>query len=271
MSTEEHEEVKDLGFGIPEVDQIVVRNLEIDPTVQRHLDKNRVNNIIAKMNLAAIGVLTVNKRKTGGIYTVDGQHRQRALVEGGWADHIVTIHKYTGLSIAAEAKLFELLNTTKAPMPIDMFRARLLSGDEATLHMYRMLTDRNWRITMEAGDHRFAAVKSLEALYRLSPTAAERAVDLLTRAWNGQDSSLDYRLLSGMGHLLIRYGDRVDDDRMVKKLSEYVGGPTALIGAMATLRVSMRNKARDAMAFALVQAYNHGAREHNQLPAWGSN
>lgn len=270
-TTEEHEDkVRDFGFGIPEIKEVVVNRLQVDPTVQRRLDKNRVDRMIARINFEAIGVLTANLRETGGLYVVDGQHRVTMLIQGGWPDHLVKTNQYKGLSLAAEAYLFELLNTTKQPMPMDIFKARLLSGDPATQDMFRILTSRNWRITMESGDNRFAAVRSLEGLYRLSPEATERTVDLLTRAWNGADSSLDYRLLQGMGHLLIRYGDRVDDERMVKKLHDYSGGPTGLIGAMATFRSSMRNKARDAMAFVLVQAYNHGAREQNQIPQWGS-
>lgn len=268
--TEEREE-RDFGFGTPEIKEVVVSRIQIDPTVQRRLDNNRVDKMIANMNFEAIGVLTTNLRDTGGLYAVDGQHRIDALKKGGWPDHLVVTNQYTGLSLKAEAFLFELLNTTKQPQPLDFFKARVLSGDPATLDMYRILTERNWKITMESGDNRFAAIKSLENLYRLSAVVAERAVDLLTRAWNGADSSLDFRLLTGLGHLLLRYGDLVDDDRMVKKLHEYSGGPAALIAAMATFRSTMRNKAKDAMAFVIVGAYNHGAREHNQLPQWGTN
>lgn len=270
MVNEEHGNTRDLGFGIPTIERVVVGRLQVDPTVQRRLDHNRVNLIIARMNFEAIGVLTVNEREAGGLYVVDGQHRQRSLVEGGWPEHIVTVQKYVGLSLAAEAFLFELLNTTKAPQPLDIFKARLLSGDHATHEMYRMLTEREWRIVLEAGDNRFAAVKTLENLYRMSPEMTELAVDILTRAWGGKDSSLDHRLLTGMGHLLIRYGDRVDPDQMVRKLGNYAGGPEALIASAKALRVTMRNRSRDAMAFVLVQAYNHGAREDKQIPQWGS-
>jgi hypothetical protein len=266
----EEREVRDFGFGNPEIKEVRVSRLEIDPTVQRKLDKNRVDKMIAKMNLEAIGVLTTNLREQGGLFVVDGQHRCTALKLGGWPDHIVTTNQYTGLSLAAEAVLFELLNTTKQPMPIDFFRARLLSGDPATTHMWQILTERNWRITMESGDNRFAAVRSLENLYRLSGVVAERTVDILTRAWNGADSSLDYRLLSGLGHVLLRYGDLVNDERMVKKLHEYSGGPAGLIGTANTFRATMKNKAKDAMAFTIVGAYNHNARENNQLPQWGA-
>lgn len=271
MTTEEHDnKVRDFGFGTPEIKVVVVNRLQVDPTVQRRLDKARVDRMIARINFEAIGVLTTNLRETGGLYVVDGQHRVDMLKRGGWPDHLVTTNQYEGLSLAAEAFLFELLNTTKQPQPLDFFKARLLSGDRATQEMWRILTERNWKITMESGDHRFAAVRSLENLYHLSPESAERTVDLLTRAWDGADSSLDYRILMGMGHLLIRYGNLVDDDRMIKKLRDYSGGPTALIGAMGTFRASMRNKAKDAMAFVIVNAYNHGAREQNQLPQWGS-
>lgn len=270
MASEEQAEVQDIGFGIPEIGQITVKRIQVDPTVQRRLDMNRVNTMIANLTLEAIGVLTVNERESGGIFAVDGQHRREALIRSGHEEHVVTIHKYTHLSIPAEAKLFELLNTTKPPGPLDMFKARLLSGDPATREMYRMLTEREWRIVLEVGDHRFAAVKTLEALYRLSPEVTEKTVDALTKAWGGKDSSLDHRILNGLGHLLIRYDSIIDYERLIRKLGNYSGGPEALISAARALQVSLRNRSKDAMAFTIVQAYNSGARENQQIPQWGA-
>jgi hypothetical protein len=258
----------DLGFGTPEVRPVRIGDTVIDVTVQRKLDNARVNEMIAKFNREAVGVITLNRRNNGKYYVVDGQHRRELLIRQGLEDDTVTANVYDGLTRQQEAFLFTLLNATKRPSPVDIFRARLVAGHRATRVMYDMLTKRNWTITLQPGDYRFAAVRTLENMYRVDPGITERTVDILTKAWNGQKDSMDYRILSGLFHMLERYGDQVTDKTLIKKLSEYRGSASGIIGAANTFRTTMQNRGRDAVAFVIVNEYNKSEREGNRLPQW---
>jgi hypothetical protein len=258
----------DLGFGTPEVKRIRIGRTQVDPTVQRHLDQSRVNSMVANFRREGLGVVTVNVRKDGGVYVVDGQHRRATLLARGEEDAMVDANVYMNLTLAQEATLFVLLNTTKQPNPVDIFKARLVAGHAPTHRMYRILTSRNWKITLQPGEYRFAAVRTMENLFRMDEAVTERVIDILTKAWDGAPNSMDYRIMAGLGHLLMRYSEQVDDARMAKKLKDYPSGPTGVVSASVTFRSTMRNKARDAVAFVLTNAYNQGKRTEDMLPQW---
>lgn len=258
----------DLGFGEPEVREVRIGDTVVDVTVQRKLDNARVNEMIANFSRQAVGVVTLNRRPNGTYSMVDGQHRRELFMRQGLEDERVTANVYNGLTRRQEAFLFTLLNATKRPSPVDIFRARLVAGHRATRRIYDMLVKRNWTITLQPGEYRFAAIRTLENMYRVDPVVAERTIDILTKAWNGQNDSMDYRILGGLFHMLERYAEQVIDKIMIDKLSKYPGGPSGIIGAANTFRTTMRNRSRDAVAFVLTNEYNKGERDDKRLPSW---
>jgi ParB-like chromosome segregation protein Spo0J len=91
------------------------------------------------MGLAAVHPLLVASRD-GGLYIIDGQHRwEAAKLRGDIQFMPCAVGNYTGS--AEEAALFVAANRHRVRVnPMDMWRAAVAAGDEATVALERLVT-----------------------------------------------------------------------------------------------------------------------------------
>src|SRR5688572_26571882 len=87
-----------------ETRRVAVSTLNIDPAIQRQLDRRRVERIANDLNVDAIGVITVSQREGGSLFVVDGMHRVEALKLAGGEGESVDARVFTGLTIAEDRK-----------------------------------------------------------------------------------------------------------------------------------------------------------------------
>lgn len=247
--------------------ELPVQELKIDPKLQRRLSVERVNSIAGDYRPEAIGVLTASRREDGKYYALDGQHRQAALALLGKGSMEVQVKAFEDLSPAEEAVLFRLLNNTKHPQPLDIFRVKLIERDPLAIKMFNVLVKHEWRLRGGIADGNFGAVKTLERLFALDVDLAETSVSLLSGAWGNRYGALNDSLLAGMGKLLLFRGDKVNGSHMIKKLTAVPGGPREVINKATTLRDAMRLTKAGAVAMVLVDIYNKDLRS-NKLDPW---
>lgn len=259
----------------PEVRQIPLNLLGVDPRVQRSQDARRSNKIAAELNLDAVGLLCVSQRDDGTYWIIDGQHRAEALRVNGFGNDLVACEIYTGLSLADEAAMFRLRNNTAKPQYIDKFRVRLVEGDPDALDVMEILRSRGWLLIGQEGNAagRISAVQSLERIYAVDktskPTAAERTIATVTAAWSHDDNGVDGRLIDGLGRVFLRYGSALDSGDIIDRLRKYPGGAGALIGKARGLKDLMGGTLSTAFAEMFVELYNKGRRTR-ALPPWRS-
>jgi len=247
-----------------------VGDLSVDPNVQRAMKKARVDKIAADFHPEALGVITTSYREPGLIHIVDGQHRYRAAEAAGYQGSIKT-NEYRGLTLAQEAELFRLLNTTEKVGPIDQFLVACIEGRKSALDLARVLKDNGWSVSTAAGKGKISAIRSLERVYGLGeeigPWAAAATIAVVTSAWGHIPSAVNGSLIEGIGRMLAKYGDQVDLSDLGKRLSGSAGGPDALLGYARGQKLGGGGNLTTQVAKAVVTIYNE-RRRSTKLPSW---
>jgi hypothetical protein len=256
-------------------ERIAAKELMADPAVQRVLDQTRVDGIVSDFDENALGVITVNRRaNAGGIHVIDGWHRRMALIAMDRADYEMECTVYEGLEKSLEAAMFRRLNNTRKVHPLDLFRVRVVEGDQTATELWELITSYGFTIQNGAKNNAFSAVTTAENIY-LGPKKDQRrlallrrAMDIIVAAWGTESYGVKGELLKGICLILERHGEAVDDKRLTAKLAGYPGGPRNLIGKSRGLRELRKGPVEHSVAEILVATLNERVPDRRKLPEW---
>lgn len=250
------------------IERVRIRDIVIDGRVQRGLDLSRANRIANEFEPEAFGVPTISRRSDGSLHAVDGQHRIMGASIAGYGDKQFQMKVHEGLELEAEARLFRLLNATRKPLPVDLFRIAVIEKEPAAVAMNRLVQSTGLHVA-NSGETSFRAVSALREVYETDAVAAERALHTLVRAWGCTSASVQASLVAGAGRFYLRYGDTPSMEKLIVGLAKYAGGANAMIGGARGLARIRSVTVADAVADIFVQVHNKSARQ-NQLPQWNS-
>lgn len=243
-----------------------VGDLWVDPHVQRGLKKARVEGMAGNFTPNALGVLTTSWREATRIHIVDGQHRYRAAEAAGYTGVILT-KEYRGLTVAEEAALFRLLNKTEKVSPIDQFLVACVEQRPEALALAKILADNGWTLAGNASTGKLSAIRSLERVYAIDPTAAAATMNALTAAYGHAANAVQGSMMEGLGRMLARYGRDVDLADLVKRLAGFPGGPDGLLGYARGQKMARSGNLSAQVAWVIVNLYNQ-RRRTTALPEW---
>lgn len=258
----------------PRAESIAIAKLVVDQDVQRGLDTTRVGRMVKDYRPDALGAIVVSRRDDGTYHVIDGQHRVAATVAAGYGDRDMTALVYYGLTLADEAAMFRRLNNTRVVNPIDKFRVRVVEGDPAIVALNDALNRNGWTVAQSKHAGAFSAVTALEGVLRGravdnfdSLRACDHLIEVITAAWGHDAAGMRAEIVSGIGAVFLRHGDRIDRVKLAHELGQYPGGPLRLVGAAKGLRSWRGGTVRDAMAEVIVELLNK-KRTTNRLPNW---
>lgn len=255
-----------------EIRQIAAGRLRVDPTIQRGLNRNRVNREVERFNPDGLGVLTVSDRGKNDLVIVDGQHRTQFAISSEGESYLLTCEVFTGLTLRQEAALFLIRNNMVVPKAMEQFHVRVTENDPVAVYLKTIVERHGWKLGPGAMNTHFNAVKALERVYLLDresdPTAAERAVATLAGAWGHADGAMDGRLVEGLGRLYARHKEAIDTGYLAEKLAKGDRDPISFVGAARTLRNLRKGSVVDAVAELMTREYNQYRKPRTQLPAW---
>lgn len=258
------------------IEKITAKDLFVDPDVQRTLRPTRVEEIVAKFNPDALGILAVSRREDGRNHLMDGQHRHAAVIMLDGADWGLECEVYTGLSKSQEALMFRLLNNTRPPTVLEKFKVRVVEGDPVAVEINSILEENGWRLSNTKGDGAFSAVSNTEQVFVRAETAKGSGagkqmltwvLEVVNAAFGHDANGVRAEIVVGLSLLWMRHANQVDVAKLVTQLATYNGGPLALISSATTLRDLRGGTTGDAMAERLVALANKG-RKVNRLPDW---
>lgn len=238
------------------VTELRADEINVDTEIQRMLERPRVQRMAENLNEDALGIITVSKRADGRLFIVDGQHRLASVILAGGEDLLMRAELFEGLTRAQEAKLFRERNNMRKPNVFDIFRARLVEGDPVALDINRLFEKYGWHLSMGGADGSISAVAAAERIYRLEALALERALYALTEAWGHKTESTDGRVLEGLGLFFFRYGDAVEVDDLVGKLSAHAGGPMGVVGKANSIKELTKKPVSRCFAQYVTDLYN---------------
>jgi hypothetical protein len=233
--------------------------LKIDPEVQRvcGFSPVHVTRIRNEWSPNAAGRITISKRADGTLVVIDGMHRLQAAPDG----YVFRCDVHEGLTFEEECDLFRRLNQAKRVSAFDDFDKGVKAGDPECVAVNEIVEQHGLRVSNTHSDGTVAAVSALRDVYRKGGTAAlDRALGIAVGAWGKRSESTDGQIIAGLGKITGAFNGELDDAALVKKLSKYPGGPTALIGSARGLRSLRPGSVATHVATIVLDVYNHGRR-----------
>ena len=258
----------------PTNDYILVSKIRVDHTYQRGITPRWVQELVANWNETSAGIICVSLRKDGFYYVIDGQHRYAAAKE--LDIDLLPAEIWHRLVVPEEARMFVERNNTRGIRKIDKFLAAIKSGSPDQCEILKIAHAAGWEINdNQKQDGAIRAVAALERVYGASsdqtktrrPDDLRSTLETVRRAWGLDKDGVSGYLLDGLGRFFIRYGDQIDGDILIRKLSKYAGGPLALVGRSRELQSFVRSTVPNCVAELIVETYNRGLRT-NKLATW---
>lgn len=195
---------------------------------QRKVRPARVKQIMDEFDPKLLDEVIVSYR-SGNYNVVDGQHRIAALkAMNGGADVMITCKVLTGLTYEQEADLYERLDASKKKLNIvDSTRAKSEAQNDPDVKNIQKVLSANgisWVFShsgSSGGKNRISSTRTLLLTYKaLGLDGFAQMIRLIKTTWGGAEDSLNMYIISGMGLFVKIYGEELQEDLFVKKLSK---------------------------------------------------
>lgn len=247
----------------------------VDPAAQRAVSRPWVKARISCFDVDQLGYPVINRRQNGKYYIVDGQHRVELMRAVGWGDQKIQCECFDGLSQAEEAALFNARNDRKAVRKYDKFRIGITAGDHRCVAIDKIVREHGMVVSDQARDGHINAVDALEKIYcgggiagpADGPIALGRSMQVLVKAWGKQTSSVNGRVVQGLGMVFLRYKNTVNINDLVKKLAPFPGGAAGMLGKGRSAQEMNGRALHYCIAGIIVDVYNRGRRTE-KLDRW---
>lgn len=257
----------------PRQEQLYLETLSVDPSVQRSVDPNWVKRELERFSPFALGSLVISARNDNTFKVVDGQHRVQLCREFGYAQPLECL-VYRNLTLAEEALMFRVLNNRRKVPPIDLFKVSVVEGEKCAVDLDALLTKYGWHVTAAKSKGGFGAVSSLRKVYTgygQKPAAnlgiCESVISTITNAWGLNPHGARGEIITGLGLIFSRHGNKIDMPKLITEMANTQGGPLVLCGKAKILRDVSGGKIGDGMATNFINMHNKGRRT-NRLPDW---
>lgn len=204
---------------------VLLADLHVDQSYQRGEKPSHIAKIAREFIGGATGILTVGRRADGTLWLIDGQQRRKALERLGvdrWPAEVIP-----SSGPAYEAAIYHKRNSSRVNLsPKDLFRAALEANDPVARECKAAVEAAGYRLTLFNGgsdDHNnINCVRTLYVVTRTHGGAViTRTLNVIRRAWPSGAGTRHELMPTGLIRLMIAQGDRVDDDRLVRVLSEH--------------------------------------------------
>lgn len=202
--------------------------IEIDMTYNRSLSPTKVKAIKQHFNPLAAGVLIVNLRNDGQYFSMDGQHRLKAMKELDVEQ--VECKVARGLTMEQEAEIYIYCNTVrKNPEALDTFRANLVKKDPISIAINSVVEKCGLSIQFhpQGGNpsrlrppSAIWAIDCLVEIYRRGQEELlEYLLTLAKRTWPGDGDAFKANTLLGLMVFHLKYKGRYTRDEFIAKIS----------------------------------------------------
>ena len=255
--------------GGKELDWVRVSDMRISPKAQRTHNKPGsvalIEEIVSEFNPDKLGMLTVSERG-GTFWVVDGGHRWNALVRMGYSDQLVQCWVHRGLSEEEEADLFLDLNNVRTVNKMEKFKVAVVAGRPVECQVDAIVRAEGLSIGTYRNDTSIQCVGALLKVYSNGGTKVlERTLQIVRDAYG--KAGFGARVIEGTGIFVSTYENTFDQNRLVSKLSQKLGGVNGLLNQASVTRVTYGVPMAEAVAASMVETYNQG-RGGTKLPGW---
>lgn len=254
----------------PIIEVLQARELREHPVVQKLMVTAILKRIINDFDAKSLGVMHAVYYSIGGVlavWIVDGQHRLKAIMKLISENKLpvdftteVQIHYDINDDMNA-AKLFLRLQNRAPIDTFSKFKIQVEAGVPEAIGAMAVAAQYNLNISPTAGEAKITCPMSMSRLWAIDKgVVLASTLGTLINAWGASASSLEGKLIEGLGLVYAKYGERVDTSALVKKLAKYPGGSTALIGNARGMRQFGKSSVAKCIAELIVRAHDTGKR-----------
>lgn len=214
----------DYNRFVPNVtfEKIPIKNLSSNQDYQRPLSESQIVKAVKEFDLYQVNPVKVSRRD-GINYVFDGQHTIEIIAQVSQSrDTPVWCMIYDDLFYEHEAQIFADQQKHSRPLtPYDVFIAQLEAGSEKHLMIYDLIKSYNLELASTSkGDGYICAVSALTNIYdKYGFHNLDKTLRLCIGAWQGEKYSLSSGMLTGVARLLSAYGDQLNEETFVNRLS----------------------------------------------------
>jgi hypothetical protein len=186
-----------------------VSDIAIDPAYQKALSEPQLKRMGVSWRPELAGAIEVSHRADDRLVALDGQHRLVFARRLGVEFIRAIVHE--GLTTQQEAMRFVLLNTVRsAPKSVDIFNARLVSGDPEAEAVRDEVVKAGFFFPRHSGEKPYPAILATDICCRAFRAGGRVLLaDTLTvigQAWPQDRRSTTAPILSGVAATLYYYG-----------------------------------------------------------------
>lgn len=241
-------------------------DIGVNPVAQREFRPTWAHAILENFDLDKFQVPHVNRRADGSLYVMEGQHSLWAYRQWAGEGQQVQVWLYDGLTEQEEAEFFLSLNNKKSVDAMSKFKAAVTAGREVECDIDRIVRANGCTVSNSDSTNSIKAVSALTTIYqRFGPKVLGQALRIIRDSF--VDGGYERPVLMGVAMVLARYGDTIDEDRLVSKLSGIRNGWDGLIQRSNKIKGATGATQIEASAAAVVEFYNTG-RGGVKLMAW---
>ena len=212
-----NEFVPDVHFEL-----IPIKMLVSNQTYQRPISSAHVGRTAQNFNIYQINPVKVSRRD-GTNYVFDGQHTiETVATASGSRETPVWCMIYDDLEYEQEADIFANQKKHTRPLKsIEIFNAHIEAENDVQLTIKSIVESYNLSISSRKVPGHISAVSALEYIFdKYGYHVLDRSLFLLVSTWEGEIDSLSCNMLKGIAKLIVAYGDSLNDEQFVDRLSK---------------------------------------------------
>ena len=237
---------------------------------QREFSEAKGLKIARDFDINKLGYPTVNETEDTN-WVIDGQHRVWALRQQTWVtdDMMVECSVHHNLSKEKMAELFLGLNDTKIVLPLQQFLVAVTARHPEEVAINEVVLSTNLKVK-KGKDHGYlGAVTALKHVYKTGgEDLLRRVLTTLRDGFEGSANAFGAFLLKGTALFYERYGEKIDDQEVIKTIENIKRGPNGLLLRAEEYHERLRRPYPECVARAVVDAVNKKRGRRAKLPSW---
>jgi hypothetical protein len=249
--------------------KVLVSDIRLDPRFQREAKPGKAAKIAAEFDPDAFGIPILTHRRDGSYYCNDGNHRVCALRDYlGWGDQLIEcwVIEADDTDEHVEGDLFLKLNDRTAVTAFDKFRVAVAAQWPVEEDINRIVLACGLKVARQA-EGGIAAVTALRKVYAAGPAVLAKTLRIASSAWG--DPGLDGDVIAGLGLVVARHFELIDQQAAITKLANHRGSVGAVMAKATLTRKSLGVPLAQAVAAVIVEVLNTG-KGGKKLPGWWS-
>ncbi len=217
-------ELLDYSTYVPNVhfELIPIKLLVSNQTYQRPISNAHVGRTAQNFNVYQINPVKVSRRD-GTNYVFDGQHTvETVATASGSRETPVWCMIYDDLAYEQEADIFANQKKHTRPLKsIEIFCANIEAENDVQMTIKSVVESYNLTISSRKVPGHIHAVSALEYIFdKYGYRVLDRTLFLVVSTWEGEVDSLGGNMLKGVAKLVVSYGEQLNDEEFVKRLSK---------------------------------------------------